>query len=143
MSLPDILSKSRVLRAALTWQPADEYRLYLAERDLFFAEAKARFAEEKPLQGSFKDYKRAFRRHRVTYSEYMYSYEFWRLDEAQRDQFISTSQMQCIYRKAGDADVRRIFRDKTLFLHAFQPFIHRKWAEVAKMRFLIMKSRWK
>jgi len=103
------------------------YILY-GERRLFFPEAKNRFLAEKPRSGSYNDYKRAFYNHRVTYSEYMFSYEYWRLDEAQREEFISTSQMHCIYRKLGDKEIREIFHDKPRFLALFKNFVHRKWA---------------
>ena len=140
MSVLDALSDSKLLRSLLQWEPADELRLLLAERDLFFAEAEKRFAEENPPHGTLRDYKRAFYRHRVTYSEYMYSYEFWKLDERERNKFISTSEMQCIYRKAGSPEVRRIFKDKGLFLKAFQPFVHRKWAVVSELSFEEFRS---
>jgi len=135
MSLRKVLSQNRILRAALKWQPVDELRLLSAEREMFLNEARQRFANERPSHGTLQDYKHALRRHRVTYSEYMYSYEFWRLNEKQRDQFISTSEVQCIYRKAGSAEVRRIFHNKSLFLKAFEPFIKRKWAEADKLSF--------
>lgn len=140
MSVLDVLSDSKLLRAMLRWEPADEFRLYLAERDLFFAEAEKRFAQENPPHGTLRDYKRAFYRHRVTYGEYMYSYEFWGRDEHERDKFISTSEMQCIYRKAGNPEVRRIFKDKGLFLKTFQPFVHRKWAVVSELPFEEFRS---
>ena len=135
MSVLDVFSDNKLLRSMLRWESADELRLFLAERDMFFAEAERRFAEEKPEHGTLQDYKRAFYRHRVTYSEYMYSYEFWKRNERERDQFISTSEMQCIYRKAGSADVRRIFKDKGLFLRTFEPFVHRKWAIVSELSY--------
>lgn len=80
------------------------------------------------MHGSWKDYKDAFRKHRVTYSEYMYSYEYWRLNEQERDEFISTSEMQVIYRKLGEQDVREVFHDKVCFLQTFSSFVHRWWA---------------
>lgn len=83
-----------------------EIYIYFDERKWFFKEAKERFAKEKPEHGSWKDYKEAFRKHRVTYSEYMYSYEYWHLNEEERDEFISTSEMQVIYRKLGEHEVR-------------------------------------
>ncbi len=83
-----------------------EIHIYFDERKRFFKEAKERFAKEKPEHGSWKDYKEAFRKHRVTYSEYMYSYEYWHLNEEERDEFISTSEMQVIYRKLGEHEVR-------------------------------------
>ena len=105
-----------------------EVYILLEERNRFSEEARERFAKEKPQSGSYIDYKDAFWKHRVTYSEYMYSYEFFRLTEEQRNEFISTSEMQCIYRKFGDKDVRNLFHDKVAFLNAFHAFVHRKWA---------------
>ena len=104
-----------------------EIHIYLDERKRFFKEAKERFAKEKLEHGLWKDYKEAFRKHRVTYSEYMYSYEYWRLNEQERDEFISTSEMQVIYRKLGEQDVREVFHDKVCFLTAFSSLVHRWW----------------
>lgn len=104
-----------------------EIHIYSDERKRFFKEAKERFSKEKPMHGSWKDYKDAFRKHRVTYSEYMYSYEYWRLNEQERDEFISTSEMQVIYRKLGEQDVREVFHDKVCFLTAFSSLVHRWW----------------
>ena len=104
-----------------------EVYIYLDERRRFLSEAKSRFVEEQG-RGSFEDYKSSFYKHRVTFSEYMYSYEFWHLNEEERDKFISTSEMQCIYRKLGVHEVRNIFHEKVRFLEAFSPFVHRWWA---------------
>lgn len=98
------------------------------ERRRFFSEAKIKFRDAKWERGSFKDYKSSFRKHRVTYSEYMFSYEYWHLNEDERDKFISTSEMQCIYRKLGIHEVRNIFHEKVRFLELFSPFVHRWWA---------------
>lgn len=105
-----------------------EIHIYFDERKRFFKEAKQRFAKEMPGHGSWKDYKVAFRKHRVTYSEYMYSYEYWHLSEEQRDEFISTSEMQVIYRKLGEREIRKVFHDKSQFLSAFSPYVHRWWS---------------
>jgi len=117
-----------------------EIYIWLDERKRFYQEAKTRFASEKPKQGSLKDYKSAFRKHRVTYSEYMYSYEFWRLSEEERDEFISTSEMQCIYRKLGDPKVRSVFHDKVMFLKCFNRFVYRHWALVNELSFEQFKN---
>ena len=112
-----------------------EIHIYSIEKKRFLKEAKTRFETEKPQLGSYKDYKKAFEKHRVTYSEYMYSYEYWRLNEEQRDGFISTSEMQCIYRKLGSKEVREVFHDKVDFLTKFHRFVHRKWALAKNMSF--------
>ena len=105
-----------------------ESYIYTDEKRRFLSEARGRLANNAEGKASFEDYKSAFRKHRVTYSEYMFSYEFWNLNEKERDKFISTSEMQCIYRKLGNHDVRDIFHNKVRFLEAFSPFVHRWWA---------------
>ena len=110
-----------------------ESYIYYLEKKQFLSEARNRFRDVPAGHGSFRDYVKAFRRHRVTFSEYMYSYEFWRLTEAERDAFISTSEMQCIYRKLGDRDVRNLFTDKPSFLSTFSAYVSRHWALVRKL----------
>ena len=119
-----------------------EIHIYFDERKRFFKEAKQRFAKEKPEHGSWKDYKEAFRKHRVTYSEYMYSYEYWHLNEEERDEFISTSEMQVIYRKLGEHEVRDLFHDKVRFLTAFSPYVHRWWAMVKSLSIDELKEKY-
>ena len=110
-------------------RPYELFR-WLLERHMFFKEAKMHYRNDKQLPGSYKDYKKAFWKHRVTYSEYMDRYEYWKLNEQQRNEFISRSEMQCIYRKLGDLNVMNVFYDKTHFLKTFHEFIHRKWIVV-------------
>ena len=117
-----------------------EIRLWLFERYTFLKEAKLHFKKDKPKVGSYSDYKKANWKHLVTYSEYMFSYEFWRLNEEQRNEFISTAEMQAIYRKLGNRKVRQIFHDKVAFLQEFHSLIHRKWALVRKMSFEQFKT---
>ena len=128
MSVKELLKKTKGYAAFSKMRRIHEIRIFWGERSLFFREARRRFTEEKPENGSFRDYKKAFWKHRVTYSEYMYSYEYWHLNEAERDKFISTSEMQVIYRKLGDRKARDVFHNKTAFLAAFKPFVHRWWA---------------
>ena len=110
-----------------------ERLLWGHEKKAMLAEARTRFAAEQPQQGSLADYKEALVRHRVSYTEYMYGYEFWRLDEEQRDAFISNSEVQCIYRALGSDEVRSVFRDKPLFLQRFAPLVQRRWARAASL----------
>lgn len=112
-----------------------EFHELISERNRFFKEARQRFRQDKSSYGSYKDYKNAFWKHRVTYSEYMYSYEYWRLDEKQRDEFISTSEMQVIYRKLGDSSVRDLFHNKVQFLTSFSPYVHRWWSLAESLSF--------
>ena len=128
MSIKDEVKKTKIYSIYLKMTWLHEMLIWFGERSRFYKEARERFSKECPTHGSYSDYKKAFLKHRVTYSEYMYSYEYWRLNEQQRDEFISTSEMQCIYRKLGDRQVREIFHDKTRFLTLFKNYIYRKWA---------------
>ena len=116
----------------LRWAWMQETRIRTEERSLFTHEAAQHFRSEN-VPGSLADYKKALRRHRVTYQEYMYGYEYWKLDEAARDAFISRSEMQCIYRKMVTREVRQTFRDKTAFLRRFAPFVHRDWKRAEEL----------
>lgn len=122
------IKRTAIYRSTLESPFYRELRIFFSERSRFLNEAKRRFSDEHPAHGSYPDYKKAQWKHRVTYSEYMFSYEYWKLDEKQRDEFVSTSEMQCIYRKLGDSEVREIFHDKTKFLKLFGKYVYRKWA---------------
>lgn len=104
-----------------------EYRQFRKERRTFLTEAKRRFAEEKTGHGSFQDYRKAFIRHRVSYTEYMHGYEFWRLSEAERSEFVSQREMWCVYRKMISPEIRALFKDKVRFLTRYSEFVHRRW----------------
>lgn len=129
MDLKRLLKRSWGIRFYLYNPYIRELRIWHREQHQFYNDAKMRFCSEKPRHGTLSDYRKALAKHRVTYAEYMYSYEYWRLDEPEREKFISTSEMQCIYRKLGDRNVREIFHDKVQFLTLFEKFIYRKWAQ--------------
>lgn len=141
MSIKETLKHTKAYTAFLRMHRLHEIRIFWGEFFLFIKEARCRFKSEKPVHGSYKDYKKAFWRHRVTYSEYMYSYEFWHLNERERDKFISTSEMQVIYRKLGRREVRELFHDKVRFLSAFNSYVHRWWAPAKSMSFVEFKAK--
>lgn len=127
MNFDVIFSRINNLRLFKTYPILREIRQLRKERKQFYNEAVKKFLEEKPMHGSLEDYKKALYLHRVSYKEYMFGYEFWKLDEKQRNEFISQREMWCIYRKAINQHVRKLFKDKVLFLKTFDSFIHRKW----------------
>ena len=128
MGIKEALANTKAHDAFMKMHRLQEIRIFWGERRRFCKEAREQFASENPSHGSYNDYRKSFWKHRVTYSEYMYSYEYWRLKEEGRENFISTSEMQCIYRKIGDHEVREVFHDKVRFLKTFSPLIHRWWA---------------
>ena len=73
------------------------------------------------------DYIKELIKHRYTFNEYYCQYGFPKLNSRERDEFISVSEMQRIYRKYGFPEIREIFRDKAKFLKTFCQFIKRRW----------------
>ena len=90
-------------------------------------EAIEKFQTERTLNGSLEDYLDAWEKHGVSYSEYMYQYEFWSLTESQRNEYVSRMQMISFYRKYIPYEKKKYFIDKTLFLKTFSSYIHRIW----------------
>lgn len=105
------------------------------ERKKLWSKAVERFREEQPKVGSLGDYKNALLRHRVSYEEYMYCYEFWNLDEKQRDEYISEMEIRCVYRKTVQTSFDRLCSNKVLLIRRFNSFVHRKWAYTGSMSF--------
>lgn len=104
-----------------------EIKLLRRERKGMLANAADRFAKEKPEHGDLKDYKRALYRHRVFYGEYMHAFEFWKIDEKKRSDFISDREMMCIYRKTILKKVYQDLKNKVTTLQLFEKCVHRRW----------------
>lgn len=134
-SIIDLIKQSSFFTISDDMVRPYEMICWISEHHRFLKNAKAHFKNDRKLPGSFRDYRKAFWKHRVTYSEYMDRYEYWKLDEKQRDEFISRSEMQCIYRKFGDVNVMKVFYNKIDFLKHFHQFIHRKWIVVKDTAF--------
>ena len=127
VSIKDIIKHNSIWRR---YEPfIRETHILSCERKKFLSEAKKQF-ESDSENGSWKDFLDANKKHRVTFGEYMYKFEFWKLNEIQRDEFISCSEMQCIYRKMVQPEVKTVFWNKVLFLKRFGDFSQRKWIEV-------------
>lgn len=124
-----------IIKNSSLWKKCEpvirEKQILSKEKKKFRAEAKECF-KSCPVHGSMKDYLYALNKHRVTYGEYMHKFEYWRLNEPQREEFISCSEMQCIYRKMVQPEVRTVFWYKNLFLNRFSSFAQRQWLEVKK-----------
>lgn len=112
-----------------------ELKIWKDERKRFLDEAVILFSKNEDKKGSLADYRKALNRHRVTYSEYLYGFEYWKRTEKQRNEFVSCSEMQCIYRKMIPAAVRRAFMNKDAFLERFHEFVYRDWMVVGKSAF--------
>lgn len=109
-----------------------EYCITRSERKRFTKEAEVGFEQEKPSHGSMKEYLHCLRRYRVTYSEYMHQYEFWKLSETERHEYVSRSEMQKFYRSFMRPEIRSLMYNKTEFLSRYRNYIQRKWMVVSK-----------
>ena len=110
-----------------------EYRIYSAKKR-FLAEAKKEYEKGSTL-GSFEDYKQAVEKHLVSYNEYAHQYEFYKLSEDERGEFVSRRMMDYFYRRYIPFEVNSIFRVKPKFLTIFNKFIHRQWLFVPDTSF--------
>ena len=120
------------------------FRLY-CERGIKVTETK-RFLSEIPpvsllkdivpenytIKSLLADYKRALKKHRVTWSEYFWQYEYYRLSEEERNTFVSRSNMQKMYRRLVNKEVRELMHNKEKFLDTFSSYIHRRWLRLSE-----------
>ena len=108
-----------------------EQKINKAETQRFLAEVTPPLNMELLGNKSFdmlvSDYKKALKKHRVTWSEYFYQYELWKLSEEERNTFVSRSSMQKCYRALVQANVRELMHNKEKFLRTFNNYIYRRW----------------
>lgn len=123
------------IRKTTIYRYYHEWRIRQIQRLSFYAKAQERFQEENPAHGSLEDYKSALYKHRVTYDEYMYRYDFWKLNESERNEFIANETMEMLYRLMVKPEVRQMFCDKVKFLQVYKDYIHRKWIFVKDSTF--------
>lgn len=90
------------------------------------AKAKKEFEKGSSL-GTFDDYKEALEKHWVSYREYAYQYEFYKKNEAEREEYISRLKMAYFYWRYTPGTAKSVFRNKTKFLTTFKKYIHRQW----------------
>ncbi len=73
------------------------------------------------------DYLKELKKRRIQFSEYFHQYEFHKLSKQQREQFITRSEMQCIYRQLVKPEIRNLMHNKSNFLTCYNRFIKRDW----------------
>ena len=106
-----------------------------SELNRLLAEAKENFTQHSYPHGTLSDYIDAFDKHWCSFSEYMYQYEYWKLNEHERSEYVSRMQMIAFYRIVLPSSIKNIFWQKKLFLETFSDYIHRKWIDVNKCKF--------
>lgn len=93
-----------------------------------YKEAAEKFEVGKYTFGSLKDYKKALDINLVSYSEYMYQYEFYKLSNEERNEYVSRLEMRLWYeRNANSILIENLFYNKSNWLNHFKEYIHRKW----------------
>ena len=112
----------------------------IARKKQLLQEACTRFKEEHPVHGTLSDYKIALNKHFVSYSEYMYQYEFWRLTEQERSKFIARNALSFSVYYDIPWEIKRKFWNKVEFLNSFSQYIHREWLCARFVSFEVFKS---
>lgn len=107
------------------------------EEAAFRREAERYFEQGGPLpQGASREgFYQALKDHSVSLSEYLYQYEFYKLSEEERDEFISRAKMRALaykLRMKYPKDSLGLPRFKEQYLGRFTDlgFIHRRWLYV-------------
>lgn len=116
-----------------------KYRWIQIRKSQLLKDAIERFQMESPIHGSLVDYKKALRKHFVSYSEYMYQYEFWRLSEQERKQFVARDTMRLFYYDIP-WEVKNSFWNKVNFLKLFSKYIYRDWICVNSVSYNVFCS---
>lgn len=85
--------------------------------------------------GCFDDFCDALKKHWVSYSEYASQYEFYKLTETEREEYISRLRMAYFYWRYAPGSEKAIFRNKPRFLKKFSKYVNRKWLFVPEASF--------
>ena len=103
-----------------------EIMILKEDRKRLWADAVRQFEKNPPEHGSLGDYKKAMRKHRVTFKEYNI-YEFWHLSENEREKYLSEKELKCIYRKMVANDTSPWMDNKLMTHLKFGEFMQRAW----------------
>ena len=113
-----------------------EHKIHQSETKRFISEIpfanEIKTTENLDINSIITDYKCALKIHRVSWSEYFYQYEFWKLNNDERNGFISRSNVQKMYRKLVHPEVRELMQNKQQFLSTFKKYIHRHWIHISE-----------
>lgn len=101
-------------------------RLVSIRKKQLLAEAEKQFMKG-DAKGSLDDYKKALQKHWVSFSEYVYLFEFWNKTEAERNEYLSRLRMQYFYWRYVPGIKKIVLRDKQKFLSYYSDYIYRKW----------------
>ena len=104
------------------------------ELDMIRKEAAEFFTQGHPLPegASQEDYYQAMKKHSVSISEYLHQYEFYKLTEQERDEFISRAEMRALAAKMRmmypeDSQGLSRFKEKFLARYTQLGFCKRRW----------------
>lgn len=117
MSLKEIIKRSALFHIYC------EHKIWKDEKQRFIDEVSK---SDIPSIAKERYYK-TLKKYRISPSEYFYQYEFDRLSETERREFIMRSEMQKVYRELVEPSVRPYFFNKVLFLQTHANLIKRRW----------------
>ncbi len=120
----------RHIQATPLYRKYAYFRFKQIRKKMLVDEAIAEFSKTGVHNGSLADYKDAFKKTLCSYSEYMYQYEFWRLNEAQRKEYVSRLEMRLYYERHTPLKVCLLFWNKKKWLNYFSDYIHRQWIDI-------------
>lgn len=94
--------------------------------------ARGAWEKEHPTCATWEDYLEAYHKYLIEYSEYFHQYEFWKLEESERAEYLMRTRMRLFYLHTLSKRVRYLFWDKEVFLRAYPEYVHRRWLVARK-----------
>lgn len=104
-----------------------EIKRFKAESESLLHTLPPRLIIFQPTNKLYKDYLKELRKRRIQFSEYFFQYEFWKLSDKERLEFITRSEMQCTYRRLIKPTIREMMHNKHIFLNKFQKYVSKEW----------------
>lgn len=120
----------RYIRKTTLYRKFVYYRFKHIRKKMLMDEAITEFSKSHSKNGNLPDYKKAFSKFLCSYSEYMYQYEFWKLNDIQREEYVSRLEMRLYYERHTPLEVSLLFWNKKNWLNYFKDYINRQWIDI-------------
>lgn len=117
------MSLKEIIKHTTIFHIYSEHKIWKSEKSRFISEV----SKSKVSFAAKERYYKALKKYRISPSEYFYQYDFDSLSDTEREEFLTRSEMQKVYRTLVNQSVRTYFYNKVLFLETHAALIKRRW----------------
>ena len=111
------------------------YRRFAKERmGWIYEEAMAKF-DSLGKNDLREKYKSCFPEALVSFSEFMYQYEFWKLSKEEQREFVSRLELRLWYQRNNPKYLHPLFWNKGNWLRRFNRFVKRRWIDLDQLSY--------